>query len=122
MGAAYYIVLERDIAGLDTMMNGKSLARNITTLDKAAREVGVRPLSDFCSMPPDEVAEIMDVAVDPVSLPPLQEFSAREGLTTLRALMPRPEAQPALLDLKECERILSAAAEQGVGWHFQVDV
>ena len=121
MSAAYYIVLEREIAGLDTMMNGKSLSRNIASLDKVAREIGVRPLSDFCSMPPDDLAELMGAAADAVVLPPLQQFAAREGLATLKVLLARPEAQPAIQDLKECERILSVAAEHGVGWHFQVD-
>ena len=104
------------------MMNGKSLSKNIASLDKAARELGVRPLSDFCSMPPDEVADLIGGEADEGSLPPLQQFSAQDGLATLRILLPRPEAQPAIQDLKECERILSVAAEHGVGWHFQVDV
>lgn len=104
------------------MMNGKSLSRNIASLDKAARELGVRPLSDFCSMPPDEVADLIRADADEGSLPPLQQFSAQDGLATLRVLLLRPEAQPAIQDLKECERILSAAAEHGVGWHFQVDI
>ena len=121
MGAANYIVLEKEIAGLDTMIDGKSLSRHMESLDAAARQLGVRPLSEFFSMPPDELAEFMDGA-DDVELPPLQQFSAQDGLVTVRALLPRPEAQPAIQDLKECERILQAAAEHGVGWHFQIDV
>jgi hypothetical protein len=50
----------------------------------------------------------------------LQQFSAQDGLATVKALLPRPEAQAALHDLKDCERILSVAAQHGVGWHFQV--
>jgi hypothetical protein len=121
MGSAYYIVLERDIDGLDTMIDGKSLARNIETLDKAASELGVRPLSEFFSMSPEALAEFMDDAEDG-ELPPLRQSSAKDGLTTVRALLPRLEAQPAIQDLIECERILSVAAEHGVDWHFQIDV
>ncbi|HXI71452.1 MAG TPA: hypothetical protein VNN22_13940 [Verrucomicrobiae bacterium] len=121
MGAAHYIVLERAIAGLDTLIDGKSLSRNMESLDAAARQLGVRPLSEFFSMDPEELAEFMDGA-DDVELPPLQQFSAQEGLATVRALLSRPEAQSAIQDLQDCERILNVAAEQGVGWHFQIDV
>lgn len=121
MGAAHYIVLEKDIDGLDTAMDGKRLSGYIEVLDKTARELGVRPLSEFFSMPADELAEFMDGA-DDVELPPLKHFSAQDGLDTVRALLPRPEAKPALLDLQDCERILTAAAEHGIGWHFQIDV
>jgi len=52
----------------------------------------------------------------------LQQFPAQAGLTTVKALLTRPEARPAMHDLRDCERILSAAARQGIGWHFQADV
>ena len=121
MGAAYFIVLEKKIDGLDTTMDGKSLSRQIEALDEAAEELGVRTLSSFFSMPADELAEFMDDAED-IELPPLKQFSAEEGLASVRALLPRPEAQPAMEDLRACERILATAAEHGVGWHFQIDV
>jgi hypothetical protein len=121
MGAAHYIVLEREIEGLDTAMDGKSLSRHLDALDAAAQQLGVRPLSGFFSMPPDELREFMDGA-DDVELPPLTQFSAQEGLTTIRALLTRPEAQPAVQDLQDCERILGEALKHGVGWHFQIDV
>lgn len=121
MGAAHYIVLEKEIDGLNIMMDGKSLSRHIEALDAAARELGIRPLSAFFSMPPDELAEFMDGA-EGVELPPLRQFSAQDGLATVRALLPRPEAQPSIQDLQACERILSTAAQHGVRWHFQIDV
>ena len=121
MGSAHYIVLEKDIEGLDAMMDGKCLSRCIDSLDKTARLIGVRPLSDLFSMPPDELAEFMDGA-DEVELPSLQQFSALDGLATVRALLSRTEAQPAVHDLENCERILSAAARHSVRWHFQIDV
>lgn len=102
-------------------MDGKGLSRQIKSLDKAARELGVRPLSEFFSMDRDELEDVVDIA-DDVEIPPLEQFSAQDGLATVRALLPRPEAQPAIEDLRACERILSAAAEHGVGWHFQIDI
>jgi len=121
MGAAYYIVLEKDLEGLDTTMDGMSLSWHMETLDALARQMGVRPLSEFFSMAPEELAEFMDGAAG-IQPPPLQQFPAQAGLTTVKALLARPEARPAQHDLRDCERILSAAAKQGIGWHFQVDV
>ena len=60
MGSAHYIVLERKIDGLDTMMDGKSLSRHIESLDMAARQLGVRPLSEFFSIAPEQAAEFIE--------------------------------------------------------------
>jgi len=120
MGAAYFIVLERDIDGLDAMIDGKMLASTAEVLDALAPQLGVRPISEFISVDPIQAAEFMDDAGD-IELPPLKHFSASDGLATVRALMSRPEAQPAIHDLRDCERVLSAAAQHGVGWHLEVD-
>jgi hypothetical protein len=123
MGAAYYIVLEKEIEGLDTMMNGKSLSRHMKSLDKAAQELGVRPLSKFFSMSPEDLAEFMDGDIDN-KLPPLEQFSAKDGLATVKALLAHKpiHLDHVVEDLRECERILAVAAEHGVGWHLQIDV
>ena len=122
MGAACYIVLETKIDGLDTTMDGKSLSRHIESLDSVAQQLGVRPLTEFTSMDADALADVLGDDAAGIETPPLQHFSAQDGLATVRALLPRPEAQPALHDLKDCERILSVAAERGFGWHFQIDI
>ena len=57
MGSAHYIVLETTIDGLDTKMDGKRLSQHIDTLDKTARKLGVHPLSEFFSMPPEDLAD-----------------------------------------------------------------
>jgi hypothetical protein len=124
MGAAYFIVLENEIDGLDAMIDGKSLAKSAKVLDSLALQLGVRPISEFISIDPVQAAELMEdegMDVDSAKLPPLKQFSAQDGLATISALMSRPEAQPAMHDLKNCERILTIAAKQGVGWHFEVD-
>jgi len=127
MGAAYFIVLERKIDGVDTGMDGKSLSRDMETLDDAARQLGVRPLSEFFSADPAQLAEFMEgegADAGGVELPPLQQFTAQDGLATVRALAAHAAAQAdgVAQDLRECERILSAAAQQGVGWHFEIDI
>ena len=121
MGTAYYIVLEQEIAGLDTTMDGKILARMVEDLDEVAEELGVQPLSDFVSIDPETARELVEGEGEDLDLPPPANFSAADGLATVRALMTRPEAEPAMEDLEACERILIAAVEDGVGWHFEVD-
>lgn len=126
MGAAYFIVLERKIDGLDTGMDGKAIARHADALEQAARELGVRPLSEFISIAPDQAAEFMEgegIDASELELPPLQQFTAEEGLATVRGLVAHPIAQTdgVAQDLQECKRILNAAAQQGLGWHFEVD-
>jgi hypothetical protein len=126
MGAAYFIVLERKIDGVDTGMDGKSLSRHMESLDGAARELGVRPLSEFFSADPEQLAEFMEregVDVGGDAPPPLQQFAAQDGLATVQALAAHPaaRAEGVAEDLRECERILNAAAQHGVGWHFEVD-
>ena len=121
MGAAYFIVLERKIDALDGGMNGKSLSRHIDVLDGAARQLGVTPLSEFFSADPEQLAEFM--ACEDVELPAVQYFAAQEGLATIRALSSHPASRADELesDLRDCERILSAAETAGVGWHFEID-
>lgn len=122
MGARRYIVLEKKIDGLDTVMDVQNLSRHIESLDKAARELGVRPLSDFFSLSLADVAEFMDGG-DAIELPPDQDFSACDGLATVRALLAHRSVQTGQVheDLLACERILRLAAERGVGWHFQAE-
>jgi hypothetical protein len=99
------------------MMDGKSLSRHIEALDDTARKLGVRPLSEFFSMPPDELAGFLDDAGD-IELPPLQHFSAHDGLATVRALLahtPTHAADHLAGDFRECERILTVAAQHEVG-------
>jgi hypothetical protein len=132
MGTAYFIVLERPVAGLDTSMDGKSLAKDVADLDWTAKEIGVRPLSEFVGLNPEMAREFLegdDVSTSDIALPELQQFSAEDGLKSVRMLFREIQAwvpgskdtSGVLADLRECERILDAAAGQGVRWHFEVD-
>lgn len=132
MGAAYFIVLERKIDGLDTGMDGKGISHSINELDAAAKELGIRSPSEFFSIDPEQAAGFLEgegVDAGEIKLQPLQQFSAQDGLTTVQALLAHIRACPntfenaerLIMDLRECERILSTAAKNGVGWHFEVD-
>ncbi len=67
MGAAYFIDLERQIDGLDHMdMSGKMLAKNAERLEAAAATVGVPPVENFISAPPEDIADLL--GMEPVEL------------------------------------------------------
>jgi hypothetical protein len=75
MGAAYFIGLECEIAALDTRMDGKSIAQHIESLDQAARDLDVRPLSEFVSVAPEQAADIIageNVDLGDIELSPLR--------------------------------------------------
>jgi len=105
-------------------MEGKSISRRMETLDDGARELGVRPPSELFGVSPVRLEEFIDAGADDIKPPPLQQFSADEGLKTIHALNSHAIARkPGITeDLKECERILNAAAQHGIGWHFKVDL
>jgi hypothetical protein len=108
MGVAYTIKLEQPLDGGNDSFRSEALAREVTDLNWTATEIGVRPLSEYCSA---------------------QFFSADDGLNSVQTLFREiaawsgvKETADILRDLKDCERILCAAAERGVRWHFEVDV
>jgi hypothetical protein len=132
MGAALFIVLEREITGLDTIMDGKSLSRANEKLDALANKIGVTPLSEFFSADPAQAAEFLEgegLEDSEITIPPQQQFTAEQGLATVRALLAHIASNPTSIpgsdgvirDLKDCERILSSAATHGVKWHMEID-
>ncbi len=126
MGTAFFIVLERNIDGLCTDMDGKSLSAHMVLLDEAATQLGVRPLSEFFSVDAQQLSSFMeeeDLDVSNFAFPAFQQFAAHDGLTTVRALASHAVAQAdgVTRDLRECERILIAADQHRVRWHFEID-
>jgi hypothetical protein len=132
MGASYSIVLEKKIENFDPSMDGKALARSMEALEELALLRNVRPLTGFTSVDPAAAADfLLGEGVPPteVHLPPIQQFSPDEGLATVRALISHLNVQPSavrnpeavLMNLRDCERILTRAQQHGVRWHFEVD-
>ena len=106
MAAAYLIVYERPVEGLDTFRS-ETLAREVGDLNWTAAEIGVRPLSEFCGS---------------------TWFDAADGLRSVEALWREisawstaKETTEILSDLQECERVLRATAKLGVRWHFEMN-
>jgi len=132
MSAAFYMVLEKPIKGLDHFVNGKAPARAGEILDSLAKKSGTKPLMKFWSADPGELYEIaaglgVTVKDNAKPLPPQQWFSATEGLMTIQGLRAAasaeklPNLEKVLADFDEFERVLSKANEQGVRWHLAVD-
>lgn len=133
MGVALYIVAEREVPGLDTFVNGKALGRaKPRQLDKLARAVGVPPLAGYFSQSADEAASVAEeFGAEPPAggFPPERWFPAEDGLVTVRGLQTHLAAAPNAIreaeaireDLGQFERVLSALAAAGVGWHLAVD-
>ncbi|MCI0377979.1 MAG: hypothetical protein L0215_10255 [Gemmataceae bacterium] len=137
MGAAIYIVLEKDIPEFDPFVNGKALSASEKWLGALAKKLGVTPLMDFFSADPEEVLDFIEgeeeATGEPVAdlpeLPAEQWFDAAEGLRTVRILRSHltanakelRNAQAVVSDLDEFERVLEKASSQKVRWHLAVD-
>lgn len=60
MSTALFIVLQREIEGLDpTDTNGQAISRHFDSLEDICEQIGVRPLSTLTSMNPDELADLL---------------------------------------------------------------
>jgi len=132
VGASYFIVLEREIENFDLSMDGKMLCRASEALDAVATQHKVRPLTGFTSIDPAAAEDFLreeGLDTQELKLPPLQQFSAEDGLTSVHAILAHLQMQPqsirnaegVLRDLVDCERILLAARQYDVRWHFEVD-
>jgi hypothetical protein len=126
MSSALYIVLDREVPGLDTFMNGKALAAAEEVVTAQCERLGVRDLWSFYSVDPLEVADLDDFG----DLGAREGFTAEswfpptDGLTTIRALREtlRGKTVSAVLsDLSDMERILAEAERAGARWYLAVD-
>ena len=116
MGAALYIVLERQIEGFNPFVNGKELSQEEEELAANARDLGVTPLMDFYSTSEEEAEEFGFEAA------PEAWFTAEQGLATVNALLAHVQDKSAVVsDLQEFARVLEEARRHQVRWHLGVD-
>ncbi len=131
MGAALYIVPERDVEGFDTFVSGKALA-SCEQLDQYAELAGVRPLMQFFSQDPVELAEFLEsegIDPDPDALTEERWFPAADGLRSVRGILaflaanPKTTSDlPAIVeDLYALESVLGRLETEGIRWHLAVD-
>lgn len=131
MGAAYYIVLDREIAGLDPFVNGKAIARESERLAQVTQNLGLRDVNEFVSADPDELMSIAEeLGVELPNEPPAETwFAPEEGLNWTSQLeshlIDNPQdvgnASAVLEDLAEYRNLLIAAQTHAARWHFAVD-
>jgi hypothetical protein len=130
MSSALYIVLDREVPGLDTFMNGKALAAAEEVVTANCERLNVRDLWSFYSVDPLDVADPLDGLDDfgdlDVREGPTVEawFPPTDGLATVRALreaLPGKTVSAVLADLGEMERILAEAERAGARWYLAVD-
>lgn len=131
MGAAYYIVLDREIAGLDPFVNGKAIARESEQLAQVTQHLRLRDVNEFVSANPDEllsIAEELGVEL-PNEPPPEAWFTPEEGLNWIARLQSHladnphdvGDASAVLDDLAEYRSLLIVAQNHPARWHFAVD-
>jgi hypothetical protein len=129
---SYYIVLERTIPNFDGYVNGNMLSKESDTLERLAKKSGVTPLLSFFSVDPEEVTSLVGDEGETIErlsgkAPKEQWFDAEDGLSTVRALvdslqrMQSTAGERLVAELREFERVLVAAHEQGIGWHLGID-
>jgi hypothetical protein len=136
MSTAFFIVIDNDDPGFDTLANGKFLARDARRLEKVAQSLGLRTLDEFVSYSPDEAREMMqDFGTDPqviagMEFPEQQWFDAQESLDFVAKLTAHIQANPSavknakgvLADLAEFKGVLEKARSIGARWNLQVDM
>lgn len=129
MSLAWYIVLEREIPGVQTFINGKALARAGELFDSLAADAGVSSLSSFFSASAEELTGFAaDHGADSNDLGTVASeawFSPQDGLRTIATLVKAAAARKmgddVLSDLKDFQAVLQAAQANGVRWHLAVD-
>lgn len=129
MSVAWYIVLEREIPGSETFINGKALGHASELLDSLATHAGVLPLSGFFSASTEELTGFAaDHGMDLKELgtvPAEKWFLPEDGLTTLGALMKAAESgkigDHIVKDLQDFQAVLQSAQANGVRWRLAVD-
>jgi hypothetical protein len=130
MSAALFITLQREIPGIDaSTVSGKALSRNLDWLNQVCKQSKVRTMDELISLNPRDVAEFLrgeGEVPDGLSLPQEQWFEPEDGLRTIGALLEHSESVKAterslLEDLRACKRVLEAAQQHHVRFHFSVD-
>src|SRR5262249_43788202 len=122
-----------EIPGFDaSSVPGKLLAKAQTSLDRIAQGQDLTPLEEFVSAAPEDVLAFLEGeggVPEGVEIPPEAWFEPAEGLRTVRGLLHHlrhdpcgvPRAREVCDDLEAAERVLLAAAGQGVRFHLAVD-
>ncbi len=129
MGASFCVVFESQVPPRGAIGSDHvALVPVKERLDKIAQVNRLRPLGDFESYDPADLAEYLDGDSEEVNLPAVQWFPPIEGLTAVRGLAEYLRSHPeivsrqadVLTDLAGIEEELASAASTGVRFRFAV--
>jgi hypothetical protein len=133
MAASMYIVVEGDDPGYNIYVNGRTLARYESAVEKLALDLGVKPLLEFFSADENSMALLIEEGGGNPDLlkrlPPPQWYPPDEGLRTVEALIAALDDDPqqlgsegteVLQELREYAAVLRKTAERGLRWHLAV--
>jgi hypothetical protein len=128
-----YIVVEGEDPGYDIFVNGRSLARHESAVERLALDLGVRPLLEFFSADEASMALLIEEGAGNEELlrklPPPQWYRPEDGLRTVERLVMALEEDPYQLgsegalvlgELREYETVLRKTADRGLRWHLAV--
>jgi hypothetical protein len=136
MGVSIWVRPKKELSGVDPLdTDGKLLAKAVDILDRAARKLGVRPLSDFYSVSKKQaLAEIEGdddltdeeweaLADDHVWWDPADGLASVEALAewVMQNGDKVHRSDDVLADLEDCRKVLTAAVREGVEFNIGVD-
>ena len=122
-----YIVLEKEIPGTDTYVNGHFLSKHNDELEKVAKGLKVTPLMSFFSVSKEELGALHEEYGVPLKKTEEKWFAADDGLRTVNALLQNlsssklGDTAPIESDLREFLGVLELAKANGIRWHLAVD-
>ena len=134
MSVAVYPVFETDIPGIEPhlVVGGKGIGGNVEVLEALAQALEIASLMQFFSVSADEVAETM--GLEEGELPDFEVieewFDPASALATTRTLRDYVRAHPesvenadwVIEDFDEAAAALILARENGVRFHFAMDI
>jgi len=126
---SYYIVLEKQIPGVDVFVNGNHLSKHGAGLEKLAKKLGVTTLMNFFSTTKDELASLLGENASTENIPISEEkwFTPEDGLRTINALLEHLPGSGIFdtdrieSELREFARVLEIAKASDVRWHLAID-
>lgn len=135
MSAAFFIILDRDDPGFETMVNGKFLAQDAKRLQKVAQVLGIRSLEEYVSYSrADTQAMMEELGATPTDIESAETseqawYNPQEGLDWIEKVIAHLGAEPSsvknaegvMADLQEYRCVLEQAQKIGARWALQLD-
>ena len=129
MGVSNYPILQTEIIGVEpNAVDGKSLGRNVKTLEAVAAKLGVIPLMSFFGADMGEFLAAEGITVNKFDTKS-KWFEASDGIKTISTLLKYIEENPndfsktdkLVKDLRDFENVLHEAEKHKVKWHLAID-